>query len=398
MTVPIRHRALGVLLGVVVVLAVSAPARAAGVADARISASFVMHGDVVTAVRVHGEHRGQAITRRWTFTGVECAGDVCPRLALRRERSAHRYDLLTLSRVGIGSYAGSGRFYAGLRCRGRRIPQGLVVPYRITVQVARAVPIEGIAFASALTASYVNLRRIDRTRCPIGPSHDAAQYAGVAAPLPSPPAAAFSAAVHAAADSVTVTDTSARGAGGAGIVSRLWQFGDPASASADTATTPQARHTFSAPGRYQVSLTVTDANGLTATATRTVTAPGPPMAAFTETRLGTSETYAFHDASETGVGGAPIVGWLWSFGDPHSRTDLSGARNPRHTFSGPGTYSVCMIVTDANGRTTGTCAVVAVPPAGSAAPAQAQAQAQAETEFQASKRTLASTALSSPIS
>jgi PKD repeat protein len=395
MTTPIRHRALGLLLGAALVLAAGAPARAAaagpspgppGVADARISAPFVMRGHIVTAVRVHGEHRGQAITRRWTFTGVSCARSVCPRLALRRQRSAHHFDRLTLSRVGIGSYAGRGRFYAALRCRGRLVRRALVVPFQVTVQVAQVVAIQGIAFASGLTATYTNLHRIDRTRCPIGPSHDAAQYTGVAAPLPSPPAPAFSVAVHRAVDGVTVTDTSVPGAGGARIVSRLWQFGDPASGPADTATTPEAQHTFSAPGAYQVSLSVTDANGLTATAVHTVTAPGPPTVGFTETRLGTSETYALDDTSQPGVGGAPIVQWLWGFGDPHSSADESSARNPRHTFSGPGTYQVCLIVTDANGRHSGTCAAVVVPPAGSAAQAQA------------SNWTVASTALSSPIS
>lgn len=395
MTTPIRHRALGLLLGAALVLAAGAPARAAaagasprpaGVADARISAPFVMRGHVVTAVRVRGEHRGQVITRRWTFTGLSCAGSVCPRLSLRRHRSAHHFDRLTLSRVGIGSYAGRGRFYAALRCRGRLVRRALVVPFRITVQVAQVVAIEGIAFASGLTATYTNLHRIDRTRCPIGPSHDAAQYTGLAAPLPAPPAPAFSVAVHSAADGVTVTDTSIPGAGGARIVSRLWQFGDPASGPADTATTPKAEHTFSAPGAYQVSLRVTDANGLTATAVHTITAPGPPTIGFTATRLGTSETYALHDTSQPGIGGAPIVQWLWGFGDPHSRVDQSRAQNPQHTFSGPGTYQVCLIVTDANGHHSGTCAAVVVPPAGSAAQAQT------------SKRTVASTALSSPIS
>jgi hypothetical protein len=388
MTMPIRHRALGLLLGAALILAAGVPARAAvaGVADARISTSFVMHGQIVTALRVRGEHRGQAIMRRWRFTGLSCAGSVCPQLSLRRQRSAHHFDRLTLSRVGIGSYAGRGRFYAALRCRGRLVRRALVVPFQVTVQVAQVVAIQGIAFASGLTATYTNLHRIDRTRCPIGPSHDAAQYTGVAAPLPSPPAPAFSVAVHRAVDGVTVTDTSVPGAGGARIVSRLWQFGDPASGPADTTTTPEAQHTFSAPGAYPVSPSVPDAHALTSTAVRTVPALLFNTTASTETRLGTSETYALHDASQPGVGGAPIVQWLWGFGDPHSSADESSARNPHHTFSGPGTYQVCLIVTDANGRHAGTCAAVMVPPAGSAAQAQA------------SNWTVASTALSSPIS
>ena len=286
MTAPIRHGAWGLLVGAAVLLSVAGSARAAGVADGRITTTYVMNGRIVTAVRgVRGEHQGQSVTRRWTFTGVGCSRSTCRRLRLRRQRGANRFDRLTLARVGVGSHVGSGRFSAALRCRGRRYPHGLVVPYTIRVDVAQVVPIEGIAFASQLTASYRNRRRIDRTRCPIGPSHDAAQYVGVASPpLLRHRRPLFLVSAHPADDSATLTDTSARGAGGAPIVSRVWQFGDAASGAADTATANPASHTFSAPGVYDVTLTVTDANGLSATATQPVTAPGPPTAAFTNAR------------------------------------------------------------------------------------------------------------------
>ena len=397
MTAPIRHAALCGLTAAVLLLAGVGAARAAvaGVADARISTAYAMQGRITAAVRVSGERVGQLVTRRWTFTGLGCSGSVCPRLSLRRQRSANHYDRLTLSRVGVGSYAANGRFYSGLRCRGRRYPRGLVVPYRITVQVAQAVAVEGVAFAARLTATYTNLRRIDRTRCPIGPSHDAARYTGTAAPLPTPPAAAFSVAAHPATDSATFTDTSHPGAGRARIVSRVWQFGDPASGSANSATTATADHTFSAPGTYQVALTVTDANGLTATTAQAVVAPGPPTAAFNVARIGTSLTYAFHDASQPGLGGAPVTGWLWNFGDAGSGSNTSHAQNPQHAFSGPGTYHVCLIISDANHRAAGACTDLVVPAAGSPAVATAGSPAVAT---QASKRSVASTALSSPTS
>src|SRR5262249_54542860 len=162
---------------------------------------------------------------------------------------------------------------------GRRYPHGLVVPYTITVQVAQAVPVEGIAFAGQLTAVYRNRRRIDRTRCPIGPSHDAAQYTGVAAPLPSPPAAAFPVASPPANAAAPSPARRTGAAGGARTGARVWQFGAPAPGAATPPTASPATHTFSAPGVYQVSLTVTDANGLSASSTQAVTAPGPPGAA-----------------------------------------------------------------------------------------------------------------------
>lgn len=43
----------------------------------------------------------------------------------------------------------------------------------------------------------------------------------------------------------------------------LWNFGDPASGSSNTATTKDGQHQFTAPGTYQVNLTVTSAQGCT---------------------------------------------------------------------------------------------------------------------------------------
>jgi PKD repeat protein len=391
-TAPARHPALVLLLGLSFLLTVAAGALAArppvvkGV-NARVSSTFVMRGRIVTAVRVRGEHRGQIVSRDWSFAGRSCVRSVCQRLTLHRQRSAGRYDNLVLTRVGIGRYAGHSRFYAALRCQGRTYPRGELVPYRITVRVTEGVAIQGLKFARRLTATYTNLKRVDRTRCPIGPSHDAARYTGIASPLPSPPAAAFSVAVSGVTDSAQFTDTSAPGAGGAPIVARLWRFGDPASGGADAAGTANPDHTFSAPGIYQVSLIVTDANGLSSGETQTVVAPGPPTAAFTSTRIGDSSAYAFQDNSAPGIGGAPIGGWLWTFGDARSGTaDESGAQNPQHAFTGPGTYRVCLIVADANGRDAGGCADLTVPALGASASAQL------------SKRSVASTAASSPTS
>ena len=313
MTADLRHAALGLAVGLLAALTIAglagaaaaraaAPGSAAAV-DARVVSTFVMSGRIVTAVRVRGEHPGQLITRRWEFSGQRCAGNVCSRLALRRERSAHRFSRIVLTRVAVGRYLGRARFYAALRCRGRLYPRGEVVPYRITVRITRATPVESIAFASQLAASYTNTRRIDRTRCPLGPSHDAAVYTGAASPLPSPPTPAFTATVDPATDDGRFADTSVPGAGGAPIVARTWQFGDPASGSADTATTAVATHLFSAPGTYTVTLTVRDANGLAAIAAETVTAPGPPAASFSAAPAGAPLTVAFQTRRHPGSAG-----------------------------------------------------------------------------------------------
>ena len=401
MTADLRHPAPGLPAGLlaaltVATLAVATPtiavaggadpgarsgaARAASFAvDARVVSTFVMSGRIVSALRVRGERPGQRITRRWRFSGNGCRRNACRTLTLRRERADHQVSRIVLRRVGVGRYAGRARFYAALRCRGRRYLRGEVVPYRITVRVTEAAANQGIDFAARLAATYTNARRIDRTRCPLGPSHDTAVYTGTAALLPGPPTAAFMDRVNPVTDDGRFTDTSLTGAGGAPIIALLWQFGDPASGSADTASTAVATHQFSGPGVYTVTLLVRDANGLVATSTRTVTAPGPPVASFSAGSAGASLTVAFHDMSMPGLGGAPVVGWYWVFGDPASgEADESGLQNPQHTFSAPGAYRVCVIIRDANGRAGGACAAMAVAATG------AQARS--------SKRTVASTA------
>jgi PKD repeat protein len=390
MTAPLRQPAVGLVLGACLLFVCGGQARATAprshTVNARVSATFVMHGRVTRALRVAGEHRGETVIRTWTFTGQACTRTYCRRLQLRRERSAQLFDTLVLTRVGVGRYRGASRFFEALECNGALFPRGEVVPYRITVRVTRARTIQGIPFASALSADYANLRRSDRTICPIGPSHDSAVYGGTASPLPTPPAAAFTATVDGPTDRVAVTDGSVPGAGGAPIVARSWQFGDPASGAANTATTPGAAHTFTAPGTYTVSLTVTDANGLSSTRTQSVVAPGPPTAAFTAAGVGQTLTDAFADGSAPGIGGAPVTAWLWTFGDaPSGAANSSAAQNPQHTFSAPGSYPVCLLIADADGRHAADCANVVVAPA--ATPAR-----------QLSKRTVASTAESSPTS
>lgn len=88
--------------------------------------------------------------------------------------------------------------------------------------------------------------------------------------------------------------------------------------------------------------------------------PTPPRAAFISSSLATSVT--FHDTSTSGRGGAPSVAWQWNFGDPASGTNnQSNQRDPTHTFSALGTYTVSLTVRDALGLTDTTQQTVTVP-------------------------------------
>jgi plastocyanin len=359
-------RRLDIRLAIAAVVVVALGLGLTGVAvgrtfDARLTPNLVLQGRITSALRVPGEVAGERITRRWTVTGAACGRRFCRTLRLVRQRGGGRRSRLTLRRIGPGTYTGQGRFFVGLRCLGRVYRFGLVVPYRITLRITRATTIEGIPFADRVFARYVNPGRLDRTVCPLGPSFDAASYAGGPPATPSPPQVSFTTALAAGTTAAAFADTSRPGGDQARLVSRSWNFGDPASGASNRATTQTATHTFSAPGTYTVTLTVRDRDGLTASQAHTIVIPGPPSANFSAQPTTTPLTIAFTDASNPGPGGAAITTWSWNFGDPASGpTDGSSTQDPQHTFTATGTYTVCLTVGDAQGRTATHCAPVTV--------------------------------------
>ena len=105
-----------------------------------------------------------------------------------------------------------------------------------------------------------------------------------------------------------------------------WDFGD--GAMSDVAN-PQ--HAYSQPGTYQACLSVSSVCGNTqACQTITVSCAAPvPEFGFQANEL----TLSFTENATNNP-----TSWLWTFGDGSS----SMAANPQHTYSGPGTYQVCL--------------------------------------------------------
>ncbi len=126
------------------------------------------------------------------------------------------------------------------------------------------------------------------------------------------------------------------------IASWQWTFGDGTTGS--TAQNPS--HTYSAAGSYTVTLTVKDnqnASSSPVSHTVQVTAPNqPPSAAFTSSCP--TLTCSFTDQSSDPDG--TIATWRWDFGDGSA---AGTTRNPSHTYSAGGSYTVTLTVTDNQG-------------------------------------------------
>ncbi len=124
-------------------------------------------------------------------------------------------------------------------------------------------------------------------------------------------------------------------------ISRIWNFGD-----GSTSTEQNPVHTFTTAGTYNVSLVASNENE-TATKTAAITVLEqtlPPVANFnsnvTSGRVPLS--VQFTDLSEN------ATEWNWDFGDK----TYSTARDPVHTYSKPGKYTISLTVKNKNGMDT----------------------------------------------
>ena len=123
-----------------------------------------------------------------------------------------------------------------------------------------------------------------------------------------------------------------------------WTFGD-----GGTSTLKSPQHTYTTAGTYSVTLTATNANGSNSKTMSnyiTVTAASsPPVAAFSGTPVSgiAPLTVQFTDSSSN-----TPTSWAWIFGDGGTST----SKNPSHTYTMAGTYTVILTATNAGGSNT----------------------------------------------
>jgi PKD repeat protein len=129
---------------------------------------------------------------------------------------------------------------------------------------------------------------------------------------------------------------------GTDIVSFAWKFGDGAYANGQTVT-----HVYAQPGSFVVTLTVTNRQGLSDTATQTIYISQvlqPPTAIIRAPNQGTASQPLTFDGSSSTPGSGQIVNFAWSFGDG---TNASGPV-VTHVYAQPGTYTVSLNVTNSS--------------------------------------------------
>ena len=170
-----------------------------------------------------------------------------------------------------------------------------------------------------------------------------------------PPAAVMTVTPNSGKSPLTVTaDASASSDADGSVAGVSIDFGDGSKAG----TGPLATHTYTAPGNYVVTATVTDNLGATATAAQTVNVINQPPVAVLSLTPGTGVapvTVTASTASSSDPDGS-VQSSIINFGDGTAASGPSAS----HTYSTPGSYTVTATVYDNLGASATATQIVTV--------------------------------------
>ncbi len=129
-----------------------------------------------------------------------------------------------------------------------------------------------------------------------------------------------------------------------GTLSWLWEFGD-----GTTSNVIDPDHIYATAGEYQVTLTITDTAGCTASKTSLINVIPTPVAMFAYTAPSCSGSEVQFTDMSIAVASS-ITTWHWDFGDGNDTTIVSPAnQNVAHTYTSSGAYIVTLTVTNLEG-------------------------------------------------
>lgn len=124
-----------------------------------------------------------------------------------------------------------------------------------------------------------------------------------------------------------------------------WNFGDPASGVNNTAITADATHTFSAPGKYTVSLTVGGPDNAPATITKDIFIIDATITELTPVNC-SSNTGGSLTVNVSGASGVPL-NYVWNTNPPQMSATINNLSEGNYTVQITGT-DVCPL--SANGK------------------------------------------------
>ncbi|MDX2198533.1 MAG: PKD domain-containing protein [Phycisphaerae bacterium] len=128
----------------------------------------------------------------------------------------------------------------------------------------------------------------------------------------------------------------------AGPLAFVWSFDD-----GTTATGEQVSHTFTAPGLYEVRVTVTDSADASATGSVDIRAAGVGATAIIESDVnsGPAPLLVRFDGTSSSAPDDEIRDYFWDFGDGNTDRDPS----PSHQYTRPGEYTASLRVVTGGG-------------------------------------------------
>lgn len=133
---------------------------------------------------------------------------------------------------------------------------------------------------------------------------------------------------------------------GSNIIGWQWNFGDPASGTANNSTVQNPTHIFVGnmpAGGFTVSLTVTNVDGCADTFEAQLELnEGQTITITTD-----NDIHCFGEIVQFSSNATNVESWLWNFGDGNTSTQA----NPTHIYQFAGNYNVTLNIRDANGCT-----------------------------------------------
>jgi PKD repeat protein len=241
------------------------------------------------------------------------------------------------TRVNLHVRSGPGTNYpiVGVLAAGQSVRITGVNPARTWWQIEFAGAPNGRGWISAFYTTYQNTQNVPVVQAPAAPAPT---------PVPQPPTAIVSGPTSSDVNIGVFFSGSASEAGSSPITQYAWNFGDGTSGSGITVS-----HTYSQPGSYTVTLTVTNEQGLTSSASLLIQIrqPATVTADISAPDQGTVGQSVDFDGSDSSTSSGSITEYQWNFGDG---TTASGEQ-VSHTYDQPGDYTVSLEVTTSGGLT-----------------------------------------------